>query len=134
MLVSLAGGGGCLGGLTGTDPEVATLFLLFPGADTVMVDISSGQVSSGPITMFSTIDFTAEFFADDGTPDTRVTETAFVLNVVPLNTGVVTFTRGSSFSGTLNKVAGGTTEITFALVKRSNNANLFSWNVPVEVN
>jgi len=134
MLLGLAIGGACLGGRLGPEPEVATMLLLFPGNDTVFVDIGSGDITSGPIETFSDADFTAEFFADDGTPDSRVTEQRFRLDVTPANTGIVTFTRGSAFSGTLHKVATGSTQIAVALVNIAESRNLFLFNIPVNVN
>lgn len=134
MLLPLALAGGCVVGTGGTEPAVATLLLLFPGNDTVFVDIGSGVVTSGPITTFSTVDFTAEFFAENGTPDGRVTDARFRLDVTPTNTSIVTFTRVGSFSGRLNKVTTGDTQIAFALVELAAARNVFARSVAISVN
>jgi len=133
MLFALVFGGGCVEGSLGPDPEVATLLLLFPGNDTVLFDISSGVVSSGPIAMFTNVDFTAQFLLEGGTPDPRVTEALFRLDVTPANTGIVTFTRATPFSGALNRVSVGNTQIVFALVRVASGANEFAATVPIEV-
>lgn len=134
LIFTLAFGGGCVEGTLGPNPEVATLILLFPGNDTVFFDIGSGVVSSGPIGMFNNVDFNAQFFADDGTPDERVTEALFRLDVTPANTGIVTFTRATPFSGALNKVSVGNTQIVFALVRIANGTNEFAATIPIQVN
>lgn len=134
LLMLMFAGVACSGGRLGPDPEVATLMLHFPGNDTVFVDIASGVVTSGPIAIFNTVDFTAQFFAADGTPDGRVTDARFRLDVTPANTGIVTFTRGGSFDGTINKVTNGTTNIAFALVRIAEGTNEFNRSVAIEVN
>jgi hypothetical protein len=92
------------------------------------------MVSSGPIEIFGNVDFTAEFFAPSGQPDSRVTEARYRLDVTPANTGVVTFARGTPFSGTLNKVASGSTTIEFALYEFAAGGNLVSFTAPINVN
>lgn len=133
LLLALALSGACVEGTLDPTPNVATLVLLFPGNDSVRVDIESGDVTSGPIGVVSSATFTAEFFASDGTPDMRVTELGFRLDVTPANTGIVTFDRTTPFAGTLNKVSTGTTQITFALIDRASGAALFSCVVPAQV-
>jgi hypothetical protein len=118
----------------GRDPQLSTMMLYFPGGDTVLVDIESGVVSSGPITMFSDVDFSAEFFAGDGTPDSRVTEVRFRLDLVPANPAIVSFTRVTQFSGSLNKLGTGTTNIRFALYNLETMQNEFDLPVDVEIN
>ena len=133
MLFALVFGGGCVDPSLGSDQEIATLMLLFPGSDTVFFDIASGVVSSGPIGMFTDVDFTAQFLLEGGAPDPRVTEASFRLDVTPANTGIVTFTRATPFSGALNKVSPGNTQIVFALVRLASGANEFAATVPIEV-
>lgn len=135
MLVAFAIGSSCqVAGTGGSEPEVATLILLFPGDDSVIVDIASGDVLSGPITIFGNVDFTAQFFAEDGTPDERVTDARFRLDVTPANTAIVTFTRAASFSGSFNKIANGETEVMFALVNIAAARNEFARSAPISVN
>lgn len=124
----------CQAGQLGPEPEVATLVLLFPGNDTVLVDIESGVVTSGPITIFDTVDFTAQFFTSGGTPDFRVTEGTFRLDVTPADTTIVTFSRAGSFDGTINKKTTGTTTIAFALLRIAAGTNEFNRSVAIEVN
>jgi hypothetical protein len=133
MLLGCLLAGGCSEGTLGPDPQVATLMLLFPGNDTVFFDIASGAVSSGPIGIFANADFSAQFLLPGGTPDPRVTEALFRLDVTPVNTGIVTFTRDTPFSGALNKVSPGNTEIVFALVRIANAVNEFAATIPIEV-
>jgi len=115
--------------------SLATMMIYLPGNDTVLVDIESGAVESGPIEMFGTVDFSTEFFANDGTPDSRITEVNYRLDVTPANPALVTFTRVTQFAGTLNKVAGGgSTEIAFALFSLETQEYLFDWSVPVTIN
>lgn len=115
--------------------SLSTMMIYLPGNDTVLVDIESGAVESGPIEMFSSVDFATEFFASDGTPDSRITEVNYRLDVTPANPSLVTFTRVTQFSGSLNKVAGaGNTDITFALFSLETQEYLFSWAVPVSIN
>lgn len=136
MLFAVAAGSGCMqGGSLGPDPEVAFLYLIFPGNDTVFVDVRSGVITSGPIsTLTTSVDFSAEFFASNGTPDGRVVEGTYRLDVTPANTGIVTFFRSTSFAGTLNKVSAGSTEILFTLVHVPDAENLFARSVPITVN
>ena len=114
--------------------NLATMMIYLPGNDTVLVDIESGAVESGPIEMFGDVDFSTEFFATDGTPDSRITEVNYRLDVTPANTGLVTFTRVTQFSGSLNKLGTGTTEISFALFSLEAQEYLFDWSVPVSIN
>jgi hypothetical protein len=118
------------------EPEVAVFRLIFPGAvpDTVFVDAETGAVTSGPITISVNSAFTAQFLKDDGTPETIVNDASFRLDVTPTNTAIVTFTRTSPFSGTLNKVTTGSTSISFALFHLEEMHNEFSWPVPITVN
>lgn len=135
MVIAVAAGSGCMqGGSLGPDPEVAFLYLVFPGNDTVFVDVRSGVVTSGPIALLNTVDFAAEFFAANGTPDGRVVEGTYRLDVTPTNTGIVTFSRSTSFAGTLNKVTTGDTEILFTLVHVPAAENVFARSVPITVN
>lgn len=129
----IAGGMACEETLSG-DPEIATIMFLFPGNDTVFVDVGSGSITSGPILIFGDAEFRAEFFGPEGTPDSRVTETRFRLDVTPQNTGVVTFTRATQFSGTLHKVMTGSTEITFSLYNIENAIVDLMYTVPIDVN
>lgn len=133
LLLAVALASACVEGSLDPTPDVATLLLLFSGNDTVMVDVESGSVTSGPIGVVSSAAFTAEFFASDGTPDMRVTEVGFQLNVTPANAGIVTFDRTTPFAGTLNKVSAGSTQITFALIDRESGEALFSCVVPAQV-
>jgi hypothetical protein len=120
----------------GPDPEVQTFILIFPGNDSVYVDLTSGVIGSGPITMFDDAAFTADFLAPDGSPDGRVIEGVFRLDVDVLDTTITKFSRisGGAFSGTLLKVATGSTTITFSLVRESDAGVLFATQIPVDVN
>ncbi len=133
LLLLLAAGAACQEEL-GPEPEIATVMLYFPGNDTVFFDVESGIVSSGPIEIFGNADFTVGFFAPNGQPDERVTEARYRLDVTPANTGVVTFARGTSFSGTLNKVASGSTTIEFAVYEFAVSGNLVTFTAPINVN
>ncbi len=114
--------------------DLATMMIYLPGNDTVLVDVASGSVESGPIEMFGNVDFQTEFFALDGTPDSRITENLYRLDVTPANPAMVTFTRITQFSGTLNKLTDGSTSINFALFSLETQEYLFDWAVPVVIN
>lgn len=117
------------------EPDVETLRLVFPTLnDTVFVDVGTGDVTSGPIAISANTNFTAQFLKADGTPETLVTATDFQLNVTPVATGVVSFTRSSAFAGTLNKVAAGSDNIDFALFHIGEQHNEFVRRVPITVN
>jgi hypothetical protein len=116
------------------DPQLAFMLIYLPGNDTVIVDIESGVVESGPITMFGNVDFSAEFFAANGQPDSRVTEARFRLDVTPTNMGVITFSRVTPFSGTLNKVSVGETQVSFALFNLETQMREFDLPVDASVN
>lgn len=120
----------------GPEPEVAIFIVIFPGSDSVYVDLTSGVIGSGPITIFGDADFTAEFLASDGSPDGRVVEGLYRLDVDILDTTITKFSRpgGTAFSGTLLKVASGSTTITFSLVRESDAGVLFATQIPVDVN
>jgi hypothetical protein len=136
MLAALAFGAACEDDpVIEPEPEVATLRLIFPSLnDTVFVDVGTGTVTSGPITIAANTAFNAQFIKDDGTPETLVTDADFQLNVTPANTGVVTFTRASAFAGTLNKVSAGSTSINFALFHLAEAHNEFDRPVAITVN
>ena len=132
LLVLGAGTNGCE--VNSLEPEIETMMLHFPGNDTVFVDITNGMITSGPIAIFSDADFFAEFFANDGTPDGRVTEARFRLDVTPNNTSLVTFSRTTGFSGTLHKVATGNTQIRFALHALETDTDMFVSFIDIEIN
>jgi hypothetical protein len=117
------------------EPEVATLRLLIGAAaeDTVLVDIASGDVTGGPITISADTDIRAEFLRDDGSTETLVTAADFRLDVTSANESLVTFTRTSAFAGTLHKVAIGGTSLTFALFHLEEQHNEFSRSVAITV-
>jgi hypothetical protein len=116
------------------EPEVATLRLVIGGTDTVSVDVATGVVTSGPITIAATTTFMAEFLLANGQPEPLVTDAEFRLDVTPANPGVVTFSRTSAFAGTLNKVSAGATTINFALYHLEEMHNEFDRPVPITVN
>jgi hypothetical protein len=117
------------------EPEVETLRIVFPSLnDTVFVNVTTGVVTSGPITIAANADFTAQFLKLDGSVETIVTDAEFRLDVTPANTGVVTFGRSSAFAGTLNKVAAGATTINFALFHLVEQHNEFDRPVAITVN
>lgn len=136
MLLALGSAGvGCTTASLGPEPDVVTLLLLFPGNDSVLVDIESGVVTSGPISIFSNTDFEALFLLEGGSADFRVVEADFRLDVTPANTGIVTVSRsGGPWTGTLNKVVAGNTTIAFALVRIATGAFEFNRSVDIEVN
>lgn len=115
------------------DPEIKTLNIVLPGNDTVFVDTETGVVTSGPITILANTDFSAEFLMRDGVRDPRISELAHRLDVVSQNTGFVTFTQATPFSGTFNRVAPGTTTIRFTLVRLSDAGPIFTVTAPIEV-
>lgn len=135
MLAALAIGVGCADDpIVEPEPEVAILRLIFPGPDTVFVDVATGVVTSGPIAIAANTAFTSQFIKLDGTPETLVTDAEFRLDVTPANAAVVTFTRSSAFAGTLNKVAAGSTTINFALYHLVEAHNEFDRPVAITVN
>lgn len=117
----------------GTEPDVATVMLHFPGNDTVFFDVLSGMLTSGPIEIFDDVDFSVQFFTADGQVEGRVTDARFRLDVTPANTSIVTFLRGTSFSGSLVKVTNGSTTIDFGLYDLQAGANLVSFTAPIDV-
>ena len=118
----------------GPDPDLATMMIFLPGNDTVIVDLGSGQVESGPIAMFDDINVSVEFYASNGEPDGRVTELRFRVDITPDDSTIVTFTRANGFAGTLIKHATGTTSLRFALFNLETQANEFAWPVETVVN
>ena len=120
------------------EPEVATLRLIVgPSAgpnDTVSVNVATGVVTGGPITISANTAIEAEFLRDDGSPDPLVTDADFRLDVTPENTSFVTFTRASAFAGTLNKVAAGSTRIEFGLFHLEEQHHEFERFVDITVN
>lgn len=99
------------------EPDVAQIRIILntAPADTVFVS-STGTVTSGPITISGNTAFTVQYLGADGNPDPVVAgSTDFQTNVIPANTGVVTFTRSSAHAGTLNKVAAGSTTLAVSL-------------------
>ena len=113
-------------------PQLATMMIYFPGNDTVIVNIEDGMVQSGPAEIFGNTDIQVEFFAANGEPDGRLTELNYRVDVTPADTNLMTFTRFSGFSGTLNKKASGATSATFGLWNISTGAYLFQW--PIDIN
>jgi hypothetical protein len=114
MLSALVIGAACSEDEVEAEPEVATLRLLIGTNDTVLVS-DNGTVTSGPIAISANTTISAQWLKADGTPETIVTDAVFQLNVIPANSGVVTFTRTSAFAGTLNRVSAGSTTIQFSL-------------------
>jgi hypothetical protein len=116
------------------EPEVATLRLTV-GTQVVTVNVESGTVTGGPITLpVGARTVQAEFLRADGTPDPIVTATAFRLDVTPTSTAVVTFARTSAFSGTLTGLQSGqSTPVAFALFHLEEQHNEFSRPVTVQV-
>lgn len=115
-----------------SQPALATMLIYFPGNDTVIVNIEDGMVQSGPAEIFGDTDISVEFFAANGEPDGRLTELAYRVDVTPADTTLLTFTRFSGFSGTLNKKGGGSTSIMFGLFNLTTGAYLFQW--PIDIN
>lgn len=135
MLAALAIGVGCAEDPVEPEPEVATLRIIFASLnDTVFVNVATGVVTSGPITIAANTAFTSQFIKDDGTPETLVTDAEFRLDATPANAAIVTFTRSSAFAGTLNKVAAGSTTINFALYHLVEAHNEFDRPVAITVN
>jgi hypothetical protein len=136
MVASLAIGVACEDDpIVEPEPEVATLRIIFPSLnDTVFVDVETGTVTSGPITIAATTAFTTQFRKADGSTEGLVTGADFRLDVTPANTGIVTFTRSGAFAGSLNKVAAGATTITFALFHLAEAHNEFERPVSITVN
>lgn len=118
----------------GPDPEVQTFVLVFPGFDSVYVDLVSGVIASGPITMFGDADFTADFLTPDGSPDGRVVEGSYRLDVNIADTTITRFSRIGAFTGTFLKVTNGSTDATFSLVRESDLQVIFATQIPVDVN
>jgi hypothetical protein len=114
MLSALVIGAACSEDEVEAEPDVATLRLLIGTNDTVLVS-DNGTVTSGPIAINANTTISAQWLKADGTPETIVTDAVFQLNVIPANSGVVTFTRTSAFAGTLNRVSAGSTTIQFSL-------------------
>jgi hypothetical protein len=126
------GGLACSNPNSGPDPQLKWLAVLMPGFDTVLVDVESGD-PSGPITLFSSADFSAEFYTATRELDPRVIEQTFRLDVTPADTGIVKFSRVGQFTGSLNKIATGNTTIRFTLVRLADTQTFFNLTVPTEV-
>jgi hypothetical protein len=109
------------------------MYVVLPGNDTVTVNTQTGEVTPGPISLVGDADFSTAFFTEDGVPDGRVTESAYQLQIDIVNTGVVTFLRDGAFTGTFKKVAPGSTEAQFRLVRFSDNLILMNVTVPIDV-
>jgi hypothetical protein len=116
------------------EPEVATLRIII-GTDTVEVD-EFGNVTGGPISIpTGATSLTAEWLRADGSPEPLVDDAEFDLQGVPANTGVVTFSSATVFTGTLTGVASGSTTIDFALFHTAEQHEDFGpHTVPVTVN
>jgi hypothetical protein len=114
MLSALVIGAACSEDEVEAEPDVATLRLLIGTNDTVLVS-DNGTVTSGPIAINANTTISAQWLKADGTPETIVTDAVFQLNVIPANSGVLTFTRTRAFAGTLNRVSAGSTTIQFSL-------------------
>jgi hypothetical protein len=115
------------------EPQVATMRIAI-GGQTIDVD-DAGVVTGGPIVIAATTSFTVSWLRADGSPDPLVTADEFEVQVVPTNTGLVTFTRTGPFAGSLNRVAAGSTTISFALLHVEENHEDFGpFNVPITVN
>jgi hypothetical protein len=87
------------------EPEIGTMRLLV-GSQTLTFTEGGGPTTlsiSGASTPIS-----ATFLDADGAALT-LDAVEFELRIIPANTNVLTFTRTSAFSGTLNRVAAGTT-------------------------
>lgn len=136
MLAALVIGVGCEDDpIVEPEPEVATLRVIFPSLnDTVFLDVATGNVTSGPITIAANTAFTTQFIKLDGTQEALVTDATFRLDVTPANAAVVTFTRTSAFAGTLIKVAAGGTTLNFALFHLVEAHNEFDRPVAITVN
>ena len=135
MLAVAAFGTACDDDEVVPEPEVATLRLVFPSLnDTVFVDVATGNVTSGPITISANIAFNAQFLKDDGEPETLITDATFELRVTPVNTAMVTFTRTGAFGGSLNKIATGSTTIDFELYHLEEMHGEWTRSVPITVN
>lgn len=133
LALGLAATVACMDTTGSTVPNFKYLYVILPGNDTVKVDTESGDVTPGPITIFGDTDFGGEFWTADGFVDPRVSGTAYRLDVTPANTGLVTFERLGPFSGTLHKVAQGSTTAQFSLVRLADAVILFNTSVPIEI-
>ena len=114
-------------------PELAYMVVYFPG-DSVIVNIEDGMVESGPAEMYDTTDISIMLFAGNGEPDSRLTELVYRLDVTPADTTMLTFSRFSGFSGTLNKKAAGSTSAVFGLWNITTGAYLFQWPIDININ
>jgi hypothetical protein len=121
------------GELDSPEPETGTMMLLF-GPDTVFVSIPSGDVLGGPIVLDQDLTFGAAFFTSDGEADERVAEPRFRLDAAPVDTTLVRFTRGTAFTGTLERRAPGQTDIHFGLYDNDVLGHVFNAVVPFTIN
>jgi hypothetical protein len=87
------------------EPEIGSVRLT-AGGQTVVITPGGAQ---GTMTLNgSATNVTATFFDNQGDPLTLDAD-EFEIRLVPANAGVLTFTRQSAFSGTLHRVAAGST-------------------------
>ena len=112
-------------------PQLAYMVVYFPG-DSVIVNLEDGAVESGPAEIYDSTAISIMLFAANGEPDGRLTELVYRLDVTPADTNLMTFTRFSGFSGTLNKKGAGATSAVLGLWNISTGAYLFEW--PIDIN
>jgi hypothetical protein len=131
--LGLAGTAACTSNVLSGDPDIATMYVVLPGNDTVTVNTETGEVTPGAITIVGDTDFSTAFFTEDGVPDGRVTETDYILEIAITNTSFVTFLRDGAFTGTFDKIAPGSTDGVFTLRRYSDNLNVMTVTVPIDV-
>ena len=96
------------------EPEVVTMRLT---VGTSSVEVEGGTVTGGPLMVpAGNATLTVEWLRADGTADPLVTDAEFQLNATVSNTAVLTMTRASAFSFTVNGLQSGqSTAVEFAL-------------------
>ncbi len=97
------------------DPADAIVKMnLLVGTQGIMVTAESGVVAGGPIVIGAgTTAFAASFVDAAGATVTGLDE--FEVRVTPVNTAVVTYTSTGKFTGTLTRIAPGTTQLKVGL-------------------
>ena len=103
------------------------------GSYSIEVAIPSG-VSNDTIVLTEDVVFGAAFFTSDGEPDERIMEPRFRLDAAALDSTFVKFVRGTAFTGTLQRIAPGQTEIHFSLYDDELAGYSFNAVIPITVN
>ena len=118
------------------EPDITTVRLTV-GSQTINIS-ESCAVTGGPIQIGAgNTPLAATFLLDNGSPDPVVTSLNYELRATVANTALATIARTGAFTGTLARVAPGTTSITVVLFHDDDDDdeehNDFSCAVPLQV-